>query len=222
MNRISEKPGAWFIRIPSDILRDSFIMDNASATDLRVYLAIAQHQSFKNQRTFPLAIAKTAEEARCSRRAVIRSISWWCEIGALIKTKCRRMNVYEIPQHFTVSPRMSANPRHNKPRLLKRDVQGRIAPSVVTVKVPTHGTSEVPTHGTPNQRFSSEVFIKNPPPPPHGGNGRSSETSVRPVYNNLSEETIRDFVKIKGKDKTLEMLERGNYRVPAFLREVES
>jgi len=150
-----EKQGAWFIRIPNDIPRDPFIMDNASATDWRVYLAIAKYQGYQNRRTFPIYIDKTAEEARCSRRAAIRSISWWCKVGALLKTKHRRINVYEIPQHFKVPSGMGASPRHNMPKSPYRDNLGRIVPAVVTGKVPIHGTSEVPAHGTLNQKSSS-------------------------------------------------------------------
>jgi hypothetical protein len=216
MNATAEKAGPWFLRLPTDVIKNAYIMDNASAMDWRVLLAIAKHQGYQNRRTFPLYIAKTAEEARCSRRAAIRSISWWVSIGALLKTKRRRVNVYEIPRHFSVPPGISVTPRHNTPRALKRDAQGRIMPLAGTPKVPTHGTIEVPAHGIPNQRSSSEVFNENPPPPPKGGNGRASETSARPSLS-LSEDTIKEFLKFKSPEEVIEMLKQGNHPIPPFL-----
>jgi hypothetical protein len=168
--RAAEKVGAWFLRLPTDITTNPYIQDNASATDWNVLHAIVQHQGYHNRKTFPIPIDRTAEEARCSRRAAIRSISWWVSLGALIKTKKRRMNVYEIPQHFNVPPRIGASPRHNTPRCLKRGDHGRIVPAHGTGKVPAHGTSKVPAHGTPNQKSYSEVFNEKPPYPPKGGN----------------------------------------------------
>jgi len=215
-----KKARAWFLRVATDTLKSPYIMDNASATDWRVLLCIANHQGYQNRKTFPLYIARTAEEARCSRRTAIRSISWWCKVGALIKTKCRRMNVYEIPQHFSVPPGIGASPRHITSRRLNRDDQGRIVPSIGTGKVPAHGTSEVPAYGTPNQKYSSEVFIKNPPSPPTGGNGQSSETSVRPRIQ-ISDETINEFSKTLGKEKTIALLKQGNYPLPPILLEGE-
>lgn len=210
--------GHWFLRVPCDVL-DNYIQDNASATDWRVLLAIARRQGYQNRRTFPIYIDTTAQDARCSRRAALRSISWWVEVGALIKTKRRRVNVYEIRQHFTVPSGMSASPRHNTPRALKRDAQGRIVPPAVTRKVPTHGTIEVPAHGTLNQRSSSEVFNENPPPPPTGGNGRSSETSSRPLppRMSISEETIRKLIEVKGREEVISILRQGDYPIPEFL-----
>ena len=88
MNAAAEK-GQWFLRLPTDVVNNTYVMDNASATDWRVLLAIAKHQGYQNRRTFPIYVAKTAEEARCSRRAALRSISWWVSVGALLKTKRR-------------------------------------------------------------------------------------------------------------------------------------
>ena len=214
MNATDEKSGAWFLRLPNDIVMNTYVMENASATDSRVLLAIARHQGYQNRRTYPIPIARTAEEARCSRRAAIRSISWWVNLGALIRTKRRRMNVYEIPRHFSVPPRISASPRHNTPKPIKRDDQGRFVPSV--------GTRKVPAHGTPNQKSSSEVFNENPPPPPTGGNGRTSEASVRSVWDNrlthkieISKKTLREFKKLKGLDWLRSYLETNDY--PLYL-----
>ncbi len=216
MSALAEKAGAWFLRLPTEIVKSAYIMDNASATDWRVLLAIAKHQGYQNRRTFPLYIAKTAEEARCSRRAADRSISWWVSIGALLKTKRRRVNVYEIPRHFSVPPGISATPRHNTPRHLKRDGQGRIMPSAGIPKMPPHGIIDMPAHGILNQRSSSEIFNENPPPPPKGGNGRASETSARPSLS-LSEDTIKELIKATSRERVLEMLKQGNYPIPEFL-----
>ena len=198
--------GSWFIRIPTDVVGNAFIMENASATDWRVLLAIAKHQGYKTYQTYPLYVAKTAEEARCSRRAALRSIAWWVSVGALIKTKRRRVNVYRIPRHFRVPPGISTSPRHNTPRGLNRDKSGRIVPSVGTGKVPAHGTIEVPAHGIPNQRSSSEVLLQNPPSAPHGGeqsivgnlrptpiliiSPKSSKSSSRPLAGNGRSPTL--------------------------------
>lgn len=205
---MADEKRAWFLRLPTDIVKDAYIMTNASATDWRVLLAIAKHQGYQNRRTFPIYIARTAEEARCSRRAAFRSIGWWVSVGALLKTKRRRMNVYEIPRNFSVPPGIGASPRHNTPRCLKRDYQGRI--------VPTHGTIEVPAHGTPNQKSFLEVFSENPLPSPTGGNGRSSETSARPTLL-ISPEIFKDLEKQKGRAWTIAYAKEHNYPIPEFL-----
>ena len=213
---MADEKRAWFLRLPTDIVKDAYIMTNASATDWRVLLAIAKHQGYQNRRTFPLYIARTAEEARCSRRAAFRSIGWWVSVGALLKTKRRRMNVYEIPRHFTVPPGIGASPRHNTPRRLKRDYQGRIVPTHGTRKVPTHGTIEVPAYGTLNQKSFLEVFSENPLPSPTGGNGRSSETSARPTLL-ISPEIFKDLEKQKGRAWTIAYAKEHNYPIPEFL-----
>ena len=221
MNAADEKSGNWFLRLPIDVVTNDYINENASATDWRVYMAIAKHQGYQNRRTYPIPIARTAEEARCSRRAAIRSISWWVNLGAVIKTKSRRMNVYEIPRHFSVPPRIGASPRHNTPKPIKRDDQGRFVPSVGTRKVPAHGTSEVPAHGTPNQKSFFRSLNQNPPPPPTGGDGRTSETSVQPGDNpptpkiEISKKTLREWKKLKGLDWLKSYLETNNY--PLYL-----
>jgi hypothetical protein len=214
---MTDEKQAWFLRVPVDIIRDPYIMKNASATDWRVYLAIAKHQGYQNRKTFPLSIAKTAEEAHCSRRAAFRSITWWTQIGALCKSKRRRMNVYEIPRFFTVPPGMCASPRHITPRVLKRDKQGRIVPTHGTGKVPAHGTSEVPAHGTPNQKSSSEFFIETPPPPPHGG--RTLNTTPRGVDVELvsasppmiSQEVLEELKKTLGLEKLRAYMQNHGY-----------
>jgi len=213
---MADEKRAWFLRLPTDIVKDAYIMTNASATDWRVLLAIAKHQGYQNRRTFPLYIARTAEEARCSRRAAFRSIGWWVSVGALLKTKRRRMNVYEIPRNFTVPPGIGASPRHNTPRVLKRDNRGRIVPTHGTRKVPAHGTIEVPAHGTPNQKSFLEVFSENPLPSPTGGNGRSSETSARPTLL-ISPEIFKDLEKQKGRAWTIAYAKEHNYPIPEFL-----
>ena len=215
---MADEKRAWFLRLPTDIVKDAYIMTNASATDWRVLLAIVRHQGYQNRRTFPLYISKTAEEARCTTRTVFRSIKWWVKIGALIKSKRRRMNVYEIPRHFTVPPGIGDSPRHNTPRVLKRDNRGRIMPSGVTPKVTAHGTIEVTAHGLPNQKSSSEVFFENPPLPPTGGRGRTSETSARPAHiNSISPEIFKALEKEKGRAWTVAYAREHNYPIPEFL-----
>ena len=213
---------AWFMRVATAIIKSPEIMDDASATDWRILLTICQHQGWKKgpryRKTFPLSVSRTAEEARCSRRAALRSIGWWCRMGALRKTKDHRRNVYEIAITLPPSPGIGASPRHNTPRNPKRGDMGRYVPSAVTRKVPAHGTSEVPAHGTPNQKSLSEVLNENLPPPPTGRNGRSSETSVRPSLI-ISEDTVRELMKIKSKAEVLELLRRGNHPIPEFLLE---
>jgi hypothetical protein len=211
---------AWFMRVPTDLLFRPHIMDEASATDWRVLLSICRHQGWKvganYRKTFALAVDKTAEEARCSRRAALRSIAWWCQMGALKVTKRRRMNVYEIISAVPVSPGNGATPRHKTPRNRKRGDMGRYVPSAVTGKVPAHGTCMVPAHGTPNQKSSPEVFSDNPLPSPHGGNGRPSAASARPSLS-ISEGTLRKILKVKSREEVLVMLRKGNYPIPEWL-----
>lgn len=208
------------MRVPTDLLFRPHIMDEASATDWRIFLSICRHQGWKEgpcyRKTFALAVDRTAEEARCSRRAALRSIAWWCQMGALKVTKRRRMNVYEIVSAVPVSPGKGASPRHKTPREPKRGDMGRYVPSAVTCKVPAHGTCMVPAHGTPNQKSYSEVSSDNPLPSPHGGNGHSSEASERPS-SIISEGTIREFLKIKGREEVIAMLKHGNHPIPEWL-----
>jgi hypothetical protein len=213
---------AWFMRVATAVLRSPQIMDDASATDWRVLLTICQHQGWKKgpryRKTFRLSVDRTAEEACCSRRTALRSISWWCKMGALRKTKDQRMNVYEIVDTLPPSSGIGAKPRHNTPRNPKRGDHGQYVPSVGTRKVPAHGTDTVPAHGTPNQKSLSEIFNENPPPPPTGGNGRLSETSARPSHI-ISDDTIKALLKIKNKEQVLDLLKKGNYPIPAVLLE---
>jgi len=208
------------MRVPTDLLFRPHIMDEASATDWRVYLSICRHQGWKEgpcyRKTFALAVDRTAEEARCSRRAALRSIAWWCQMGALKVTKRRRMNVYEIVAAVPASPGNGASPRHKTPRDPKRGDMGRYVPSAVTCKVPAHGTCMVPAHGKPNQKSSPEVFSDNPLPSPHGGNGHSSEASARPSLS-ISEGTLREILKVKSREEVLVMLKQGNYPIPEWL-----
>jgi hypothetical protein len=195
-------------------------MDEASATDWRVFLAICRHQGWKEgpcyRKTFALAVDRTAEQARCSRRAALRSIGWWVRVGALKVTKRRRMNVYEIVATVPVSPGNGASPRHKTPRDPKRGELGRYVPSAVTGKVPPGGTCKVPAHGTPNQKSYSEVSSENPLPSPRGGNGHSSEASARPSLS-ISEGTLREVLKVKSREEVLIMLRQGNYPIPEWL-----
>lgn len=236
MAAAEEKAGIWFFRIPSDIL-NPFILENASTADWRVFLTIAGHQGFRDRRTFPLSIDQTIKESGCSRRAVLRSIAWWCEIGALVKTKKRRMNVYIIPKHFTLSPGIGANSRHKTKKILKRDARGRIVPSAGTSKVPTHGTSEVPTHGTlrkarkmQNDRDEganprhlsgalSEVFLqkslsRTPSPPPHRGGTVGHQKPSSDHVQILSPETINEFISLRGEAWTRQYLLDHGHVVP--------
>lgn len=199
----ADKEGAWFLRFPTNIVKSLYIMDNASAADWRVLLAICQHQGWKKgaryRKTFPLAIDQTAEEARCDRRTVFRSVNWWCKMDALRKTKDRRHNVYEIMMSCAATPVEGDNPRHNTARRQKRDDQGHFMPSDVTPKVTPHGTSEVTAYGTPNQRSLSEVFNNTAPSPPRG-NSRASETSARETPKHIpSPEAIKELEKIMGR-----------------------
>jgi hypothetical protein len=212
--------GAWFMRVPTDLLSRPHIWEEASATDWRVFLSICRHQGWKvgpnYRKTFALAVDRTAEEARCSRRAALRSIAWWCQMGALKVTKRRRMNVYEIVSAVPVSPGNGASPRHKTPRDPKRGDIGRYVPSAVTGKVPAGGTCKVPAHGTPNQKSYSEVSSENPLPSPRGGNGHSSEASARPSLS-ISEGTLREILKVKSREEVLIMLRQGNYPIPEWL-----
>lgn len=212
--------GAWFMRVPTDLLSRPHIWVEASATDWRVLLSICRHQGWKEgpcyRKTFALAVDRTAEEARCSRRAALRSISWWVRMGALKVTKRRRMNVYEIVATVPASPGNGASPRHKTPREPKRGDMGRYVPSAVTGKVPAGGTCKVPAHGTPNQKSSPEVSSENPLPSPRGGNGRPSEASARPSLS-ISEGTLREILKVKGREEVIGMLRQGNYPIPAWL-----
>lgn len=246
-----EHNSAWFMRVPVAVLLCPEILDTASATDWRVLLSICQHQGWKRgaryRKTFPLSIARTAEEARCSRRAALRSLSWWCQVGALRKTKVRRMNAYEVVSTFPPIPVNGAAPRHKTPKSQNRSTLGRYVPSAVTPKVPAHGTGMVPAHGTgqnaiarqPNReegcqptaqdepslkKSLSEVFNENPPISPQGdpnspsapsrGDGRSDAS--RPVFI-ISEDTIRELLKIKSQEEVIDMLRKGNYPIPASL-----
>jgi hypothetical protein len=188
-------------------------MDSATAADWRVLLAIANHQGYKNRRTFPLYVAKTAEEARCSRRQALKSISWWVKVGALIKTKRRRVNVYEIPQHFNVPPGISARVLHSTPRVLKRDDQGRIVHTHCTRRVHAHDTIEVHAHGTLNQKSCSDIFPENPLASPTGGNGHSSETfsGLNSPSIIISEKTIKELQKALGRKKLLAYMKEQGY-----------
>ena len=223
MNDQDKQP--WFLRIPIDVVRNRFILENASAVDWSVLLAIAQHQGYKNRRTFPISIDRTAEEAGCCRRAAIKSITWWVNLRVLLKTKQRRLNVYEIAQHFSIAPGKGALHGHKTPRTQKRNHMGRYVHSTDTHKV--HRTDTFKVHGTdtPNQKSLSEVFNENPPPPPTGGNGHASEASARPLPPaplSISEATIKELVKVKGKAGILELLKKGNYPIPEFLLAEES
>lgn len=212
---------AWFMRVPTDLLFRPHIMDTASATDWRVLLSICRHQGWKAgpnyRKTFKLAVAKTAEEARCSRRAALRSIRWWREVGVIKITKRHRMNVYEIVSTIQPSPVIGAMPRHKTPKGRKKGDMGRFVPSAVTDKVPAHGTGMVPAHGTPNQKSSSEVFSDNPSSaPPTGGNGRAPETVARPCLS-LSETTLKELEKTLGRERLIEHLRQGDYPIPEWL-----
>jgi hypothetical protein len=208
------------MRVPTDLLFRPHIMDTASATDWRVFLSICRHQGWKAganyRKTFALSVDKTAEEARCSRRAALRSIGWWRQVGVLKISKRRRMNVYEIASAIPASPVIGAMPRHKTPRDLKRGDMGRYVPSAVAGKVPAHGTGMVPCHGTPNQKSSSEVSSDNPSPPPQGGNGRAPEAVARPSLP-ISDEVLREHLKTLGKDRLIEHLRRGNHPIPEWL-----
>jgi hypothetical protein len=219
VNNAADDGRAWFLRLPTDIVKSAYVMDNASAADWRVLLTICQHQGWKRgpryRKTFPLAIARTAEEARCDRRTVFRSVDWWCEMGALRKTKDHRRNVYEIMLTCQAAPVQGDAPRHITPRRLKRDDRGHFMPSDVTRKVTPHGTREVTPHGTPNQKSLSEVLYQNPPSPPRG-NCRAPETVARQVLT-ITESTLREILKIKTKAQVIDMLKQGNYPIPEFL-----
>jgi hypothetical protein len=223
---VDQTKGQWFLRLPTDIVSNPFIMDNSSAADWRVLLAIAKHQGYKNRRTFPIYVAKTAEEARCCRRQALMSIDWWTKVGVLLKTKKRRVNAYEIAQHFQLPPGIGARQRHNTPRNPNRGKNGRYVPLACTGKVQTKGTIMVQTKGTLNQKSSSEVFSENPPSvPPQGGDGHASETSARPTLPSpniiISKETIKEWKRLWGPDKLRRYLEDHGYPLYSLQEEEE-
>jgi hypothetical protein len=145
------------------------------------------------------------------------------KVGVLLKTKKRRVNVYEIAQHFTVPPGIGARQRHNTPRNPNRAKNGRYVPLVCTGKVHAKGTIEVHAKGTLNQKSSLRGLFRDPlPSSPLGGNVRLSETSERtslPLPNiQISEETIKKLLEVKTREQVLELLKTGNYPIPDFLQ----
>jgi len=194
--------GHWFLRVPCGVLEPA-ILDHASAADWRVLLAIARHQGYQNWRTFPISVDRTAEEARCTRRSVFRALEFWVKTGVLIKTKRRRMNVYEVAQYFAVSPGMGDSQRHNTARNPNRNENGRYVPLRVTPEVTAKGTGRVTARGTPNQKSLSEVFSEMSQPQRH--------------RRTISDERIQELLKASSPKDVIKMLVQGNYFIPEFL-----
>lgn len=205
-----QSKGQWFVRVPCGVLEPA-ILDHASAADWRVLLSIARHQGYQNRRTFPIYIDRTAEEARCTRRSVFRALEFWVKTGVLIKTKRRRMNVYEIAQYFTTSPGMGDSQRHNTVRNPNRDEDGRYVPLRVSPEVTAKGTGRVTARGTPNQKSLSEVFYETPPFPPTGGDAPQRHRKT------ISDERTRELLKRSTREDVIKMLIQGNYFIPESL-----
>jgi len=240
MTAAEDKPGIWFIRIPSHILNPN-ILNKASAADLRVYLTIARHQGFRTRQTFPLSIEKIAEESICTRRSVFRAIDFWISVGALLKKKKRRLNFYEIPKHCSVPPGIGDSQRHFTPKNPNRDKNGRYVPLRVTSKVTAKGTCEVTAKGThqkaremqsirakgDSQRHTSDTpsrsllqksLSRTSPPPPHGGGTSGHQKpSSGPRLLPPSPETIKEFIGLWGEAKTREYLLDHGYSLPERL-----
>jgi hypothetical protein len=187
--------GAWFVRFPVWVMRDPFILENASAADWRVLGSICIHQGWKrgprHRRTFPLSIARTTQEARCSRRQTLRSVEWWTRVGALKIKKERRLNVYEVVATFQVPPGIGARQSHTSPRNPNRDAQGRYVPSAVTAKVPAKGTDTVPAKGTHYEKSFKRDLLQEPPRPSEGSGPRPPASSPVPPLTQKPERAPR-------------------------------
>jgi len=209
----------WFLRFPVDIVRNPELMNNASATDWKVFLAVALHQGYKTRRC-KVGITRISKVAVCSRRAAIYSLGKWVSVGALVRSKDKdgRCNVYEIPEHFTPPPEIGDRGRHLSQKKQKRDPRGKFMSVDCTSQVQKRCREQVqPATDHIREVLNEKTLNENlTPASPQGRSGRAPEAVARPSLT-LSEGVIREYLKIKSREEVIAMLRQGNHPVPEFL-----
>jgi hypothetical protein len=223
-----DKVNLWF-GVPSALVRNTAAMSNMSASDLRVYLALASFQDFNAYKrntpkipTCQVSISRLAKIAGCHRVSATRSLSNLERIGAIVKMKARdrRCNRYEIVMNYSLPPEICSRGRTISAKIQKRDQKGKFMPSTATQLCSRGRTKYVAVDGPPSTSSLQHSSFNIPPPPPQGGNGHASEASARPMPPaplSISEATIRELVRVKGRAGVLELLRKGNYPIPEFL-----
>lgn len=82
-----------------------------------------------------------------------------------------------------------------------------------------NGDGDCDGNGEGDRGRARPSAAENDLPAPSRGSGHASETSARPSVKPplISEVTIRELVKARGRTEILEMLKQGNYPIPEFL-----
>ena len=211
------------------IILEPAIMDGASARDWRVLHAIEIHQGYKTWRC-KLSLSRIAEVARCSRKGAGNSCRWWEKMGVLKIVRTGKANIFEIVRDFQPSPERVHRQRHISQ---KRGSRGRFAP-LTAHQSPRQTAQQSPpsmAQGSEREVFNEKSLTRsippispqgdsNAPPAPSRGSGHASETSARPLPPSplsISEATIKELMRIKGREGVLELLKKGNYPIPEFL-----
>lgn len=217
-----DKPKAKFFRVGTSIVQSGVVKD-MTAVDLKVYMVLALHANWRTGRCWP-SYRTIRDLTGCSFDSIADGIRRLVGLGAISAQRDRgkrgRRNFYTVYRTLRPSPGICSKCTEHPSVKQNRDAKGRYR-SERTDEVCSERTEDLCSDGTEQ----NEIYLneskgtrskESPPPPPSGGNGRSSETSARPSYI-ISDQTVKELVKVKGREEVLDLLKKGGYPVPSFL-----
>jgi hypothetical protein len=217
-----DKPKAQFFRVGTSIVQNGAVKD-MTAVDLKVYMVLALHANWRTGRCWP-SYRTIRGLTGCSFDSIADAIRRLVGLGAISaqrdKIKRGRRNTYTVHRTIQPPPGICSERTEHPSVKQKRDAKGRYR-SERTDKVCSERTEDLCSDGTEqNEIHLNEIHRtrskESPPPPPSGGNGHSSEALARPSLI-ISDQTVKELVKVKGREEVLELLKKGNYPIPLFL-----
>lgn len=211
MNALVDKPEPTFFRVGSSVIKDG-VVKAMTAADLKVYLVLSLHANWTTGRCWP-SYGTIHDLTGCSRGSIAAAIRRLELLGAISHRKEKayngRRNVYTVFRALLTFSGGQSNREDGPPSDRKRDKSGRFQSS--RMDDPQSIATDAPQSGgvDQNEIYPNESNRKRSKEP-------ASETSARQSLI-ISEDTIKELLKVKTKNQIREMLRQGNYPSPEFL-----
>lgn len=211
MNAPEEKPEPKFFRVGSSLVKDGAVKAMA-AVDLKVYMVLALHANWTTGQCWP-SYKTIRDLTGCSRGSIADAIRRLELLGTISHRKEKahngRRNVYSVFRTLRPSSEGQSSRMDYPPSGRKRDKSGRFQSSRMD-DAQSSTTDDLQSSGVDqNEIYLNESNRKRSKEP-------ASETSARHSFI-ISENTVKELLKVKSKEQICEMLRQRNYPIPRFL-----
>ena len=212
-----------FFRIGNAVVTSELIK-TMTAVDLKVYLALAQHASWRTgfchpsvRRLHDLTGASLTSIAKAVRRLVGFGLIRAERNGKRFTGLDPRKMVYQVFRIPQASPEDRSSGKEKSTAKRKRDESGKYCSSRKEPYCSIRKDTSCSSDKEHNKNYEQKELNKTPLLSPRGGNGDGTTTPSPAAGKIISDQIIQEFVKARGKPYVLNMLRAGGYVVPPSL-----